>query len=38
VLAAIRRGDRCAVDPLLGVDYFQLAPEPLAEVRRSWGL
>lgn len=38
VLAAIRRGDRCAVDPLLGVDYFQLAPEPLEEVRRAWGL
>jgi hypothetical protein len=35
---AIRRGNRCRVDPLLGVDYFGQAHTPLAQVRASWGL
>jgi hypothetical protein len=35
---AIRRGNRCRVDPLLGVDYFGQAHAPLAQVRASWGL
>ena len=35
---AIRRGDRCPVDPLLTPDHFAIAAEPLAAVRRSWGL
>jgi len=26
------------VDPLLGVDYFRLAAEPLEAVRAAWGL
>ena len=38
VAAAIARGARCAVDPLLGVDYFDLADQPLATVRAAWGL
>ena len=38
VAAAIERGARCAVDPLLGVDYFDLADQPLATVRAAWGL
>jgi hypothetical protein len=35
---AIRRGNRCRVDPLLEVDYFGQAHAPLAQVRASWGL
>jgi hypothetical protein len=38
VAAAIARGARCAVDPLLGLDYFALADQPLATVRAAWGL
>jgi hypothetical protein len=38
LVQAIRRGNRCRVDPLLGVDYFRLAQEPLAAVRAGWGL
>ncbi|MFM8936795.1 MAG: hypothetical protein ACKOE9_07495 [Vulcanococcus sp.] len=38
VAAAIRRGAACRVDPLLGVDYFDLADQPLALIRREWGL
>jgi hypothetical protein len=32
------RGARCRVDPLLAVDYFSLAAEPLAQIRADWGL
>ncbi len=35
---AIRRGSVCSVDPLLEVDYFALANQPLAAVRAAWGL
>lgn len=38
LVQAIRRGHRCRVDPLLGVDYFRLAAEPLEAVRAAWGL
>jgi hypothetical protein len=36
--AAIERGSRCKVDPLIGIDYFRLADRPLEEIRREWGL
>ena len=36
--AAIARGRRCRVDPLLEVAYFALAAEPLVQIRRDWGL
>jgi len=38
LVQAIRRGHCCPVDPLLGVDYFRLAAEPLEAVRAAWGL
>ena len=38
VAAAIQRGAGCGVDPLLGVDYFALADQPLATIRAQWGL
>ena len=38
VAAAIARGRRCRVDPLLEVAYFALAAEPLVQIRRDWGL
>ena len=38
LVEAIRRGSVCPVDPLLEVDYFALANQPLAAVRRRWGL
>jgi len=38
VAAAIQRGASCPVDPLLEADYFALANEPLAQIRRDWGL
>ena len=38
VAVAIQRGAACAVDPLLAVDYFALADEPLDAIRMQWGL
>ncbi len=38
VAAAIQNGKRCRVDPLLGVDYFSVADQPLEHIRRNWGL
>lgn len=38
VAAAIRNGARCRVDPLLGVDYFSMADQPLDSVRGAWGI
>lgn len=38
VAAAIRKGARCRVDPLVGVDYFAIASSPLVAVRQAWGL
>jgi hypothetical protein len=38
VARAMARGARCRVDPLLAVDYFSLAAEPLAQIRADWGL
>ena len=38
VAAAIQRGAACRVDPLLEVDYFALADQPLERIRRDWGL
>lgn len=38
VAAAIQKGKMCRVDPLLGIDYFEIADKPLDEVRREWGL
>ncbi len=35
---AIARGARCRVDPLLEVDYFHLAAEPLERIRAAWDL
>lgn len=36
--AAIARGSRCKLDPLVGIDYFRLADQPLAAIRHDWGL
>ena len=36
--AAIQRGAACRVDPLRDVEYFALADQPLAQIRRDWGL
>jgi len=38
VAAAIARGSRCKVDPLVGMDYFSIADLPLEMIRRDWGL
>lgn len=38
VAAAIQKGKKCLVDPLLGVDYFSIADIPLDEIRREWGI
>lgn len=38
VAAAIQRGAACRIDPLLAVDYFALADQPLELIRRDWGL
>lgn len=38
VAAAIQRGAACAVDPLLGVDYFGLVDQPLSAIRAQWRL
>ena len=38
VAAAIQRGAACRVDPLLAVDYFALADQPVALIRQQWGL
>ena len=38
VAAAIVRGASCRVDPLLEVDYFALADQPLQLIREQWGL
>jgi ubiquinone biosynthesis protein Coq4 len=38
VAAAIQRGAACRVDPLRDVEYFALADQPLAQIRRDWGL
>jgi hypothetical protein len=36
--AAIARGSRCKVDPLVGIDYFSIADRPLEAIRHDWGL
>jgi hypothetical protein len=36
--AAIARGSRCKVDPLVGIDYFSIANQPLEAIRLEWGL
>jgi hypothetical protein len=36
--AAIARGSRCNVDPLVGIDYFSIADQPLQAIRHDWGL
>jgi hypothetical protein len=36
--AAIARGSRCKVDPLVGIDYFSIANQPLETIRHDWGL
>lgn len=38
VAAAIRKGRKCRVDPLRGVDYFDIMDRPLDEVRKEWGI
>jgi len=38
VAEAIRCGAACRVDPLLEVDYFSLADQPLQLIREQWGL
>lgn len=38
VAAAILKGRDCLADPLLGIDYFSMANEPLDRIRRDWGL
>jgi hypothetical protein len=38
VASAIARGARCRVDPLLALDYFAIADQPLAKVRADWDL
>ena len=38
VVNAIQRGRSAKVDPLLGVDYFAIADQPLDQIRESWGL
>jgi len=38
VSTAIARGASCRVDPLLEVDYFALADQPLRLIREHWGL
>lgn len=38
VAAAIQKGKKCRVDPLLDIDYFSIADTPLEDVRREWGL
>lgn len=38
VAAAIAKGRGCRIDPLVGVDYFTIADEPLDAVRRRFGL
>ncbi|MEB3199359.1 MAG: hypothetical protein VKK62_02375 [Synechococcaceae cyanobacterium] len=35
---AIRLGRLCPVDPLHEVEYFAIADQPLAAIRRAWGL
>ncbi len=36
VAQAIDRGKRLNIDPLLGVDYFKHANEPLSDIRKTW--
>lgn len=36
VAKAISRGKACNVDPLMDLDYFELADTPLAEIQKSW--
>ena len=36
VAKAICRGKACNVDPLIDIDYFELADTPLAEIQKSW--
>ncbi|MGJ0505713.1 MAG: hypothetical protein ACR652_00990 [Methylocystis sp.] len=38
VAAAIRNGARCRADPLLGVDYFSMADQPLDSLRDTSGI
>lgn len=38
VAAAINRGKMCKTDPLLGLDYFSIAREPVEKIRHNWGL
>ncbi|MFZ0408646.1 MAG: hypothetical protein WAM11_11125 [Cyanobium sp.] len=38
VARAVARGARCRVDPLLDLDYFALAAEPLSRLRSDWGV
>ena len=36
VAQAIERGKSSNIDPLLGIDYFQYASEPLSDIRKTW--
>jgi len=36
--AAIAHGTRCKVDPLVGMNYFSIADQPLEAIRHDWGL
>jgi hypothetical protein len=36
VASSIQRGKACLVDPLLDVDYFAIADQPLVDIQRQW--
>jgi hypothetical protein len=36
VVSAIQAGDRCPIIPLKDINYFAVANEPLAEIRKQW--
>lgn len=36
IAEAIERGKSLNIDPLLGIDYFKYASEPLSDIRKTW--